>query len=82
MSDGSRHRLDDVPPMLRYVLIAIKEVGFPVLVSIASLGLLWKQMDSMKSSYEDNSTRVIQAVDKNTEAITALRHFLTHKYDQ
>lgn len=78
---GSRSRLDDVPPYLRYVLIAIKEVGFPVIVALGSLGLLWKQMDTMKATYQTNSESVIQAVNKNTEAITALRHFLTHKYD-
>lgn len=71
---SSRHRLDDIPPYLRYVLIAIKEVGFPSLIAILSLGLLWKQIDV-------SSTKIVEALDKNTSAVTALRHFLTHKYD-
>lgn len=78
---SGRHRLDDVPLYLRYFLIAFKEVGFPAMVAFGALGLLWKQMDAMKQSYEQNSNKVIEAVDKNTGAIIALRHFLTHKYD-
>lgn len=72
-----RHRLDDLPPYLRYVLVSIKEVGFPALVALLSLWLLGKQMD--KSSID--SKEFTNAINKNTEAITALRHFLTHKYD-
>lgn len=79
---SSRHRLDDVPLYLRYFLIAFKEVGFPAMVAFGALGLLWKQMDSMKTAYDVNSTKVVEAVDKNTSAITALRHFLTHRYDE
>ena len=69
-----RERMDDLPPYLRYVLVAIKEVGFPILVALMSLGLLWKQMDV-------SSSKIVEAVNKNTDAVTALRHFLTHKYD-
>ena len=81
MSEAGRQRLDDLPPSWRYVLIALKEVGFPVLVALGSLAILYKQMDVMKTSYDTNSAKVVNAVDRNTEAITALRHFLTHKYD-
>jgi hypothetical protein len=72
---------DKMPTSARWVADFIQRVGFPVVVALAAIALLYMQMTEMKSAYLENSDKVVAAVNKNTEAITALRHFLTKKYD-
>lgn len=62
MSDlQGRQRLDDIPPYLRWALVAIKEVGFPVAVAMY---LIYMQMTVMP--------KMIVSLESNTEAMKSL----------
>lgn len=69
MSDYS-----NMPATARWIADFIQRIGFPIFVALIALFLLWEQMTT-------SSDQIVKALNKNTEAVVALRHFLTHKYD-
>ena len=72
----------DVPIKARWIADFINRIGFPIFAfCVLAVAYFW-QLDHMRISYESNTARIVESVDKNTMAITALRHFLTHKYDE
>lgn len=73
---------DHMPDNMKGLADFIQRVGFPIFVAI-SIGVyhVW-YVNRVQEKANVNSCALVSAIEKNTEATTALRHFLTHKYDE
>jgi hypothetical protein len=70
-----------VPPTVRWASDFINRIGFPIFAFCVISYLLFIKIGHMEENYKEQTDRMVVALNTNTEAITALRHFLTHKYD-
>lgn len=71
----------DIPKTARWIADFINRIGFPIFVCIILGYILIVSIKEMKNAYDINSEKVVESVNKNTAAITALRHFLMKRYD-
>ena len=74
-------RHDDVPAVLRWAIVSIKEIGFPVVGCLLMFYMCEVTIGHMRETSEQNTTKIVDALERETAAVTSLRHFLTHKYD-
>lgn len=72
---------DQMPSSARWIADFIQRVGFPVFIAIAICVYHVWYVSKIQGKQDDNSIKISSALDENTKAVTALRHFLTHKYD-
>jgi hypothetical protein len=72
---------DGMPTTARWIADFLQRVGFPIFIAIAILTYHVWYVNTIQGKQDMNTERISQALDKNTDAVTALRHFLTHKYD-
>ncbi len=70
-----------MPMTARWIADFIQRVGFPIFIAIALLILYVWHISKVETETITSNQSLTTAIDKNTEAVTALRHFLTHKYD-
>jgi hypothetical protein len=79
-----RQRLDDIPSLLRWMIVFIKEVGFPIAVAIYMGYIALTEIPKMSSAL-DNNTRVMttlaDSVQHNIKSNErAFRKILGNKY--
>jgi len=79
-----RERLDDIPPILRWILVAIKEVGFPVAVAVYMGYMQIKIMPQMAQALDANTETMkvlAQTMEKHShQSEKAFRRILGTKY--
>jgi len=71
----------EVPKPARWVADFIQRIGYPIFVSLALMVYIVYRLDRQEISITEVLERNTTALIKDTEAVTALRHALTHKYD-
>lgn len=70
-----------MPTSAKWMADFIQRVGFPVFIACALLVLYAFDHFKIQEKANLNNETLVLAINKNTDATTALRHFLTHKYD-
>jgi hypothetical protein len=79
-----RQRLDDMPASLRYIIIFIKEVGFPIAVSIYMGYLAITEIPKMSKSLDANTSTMRALVDEvktnSHQSERAFRRILGPRY--
>lgn len=86
-NDDEEHHHDreekiNAPVWVQGIVYAIREIGLISVITIGLLYIYFVSINQLKENININSVAVVSAIDKNTLAMTALRHFLTHKYDE
>jgi hypothetical protein len=72
---------DNIPATARWIADFIQRIGFPIFMCLALLVLYVWHIRDIETASNASAENLVGAIEKNTEAVTALRHFLTHKYD-
>lgn len=72
---------DDIPATAKWVADFIQRIGFPIFMALALLVMYIWDHSKVQDQAKINTDHLTFAIEKNTEAVAALRHFLTHKYD-
>ena len=72
---------DDIPKSAKWVADFIQRIGFPIFMCLALLVMYIWHIRNIETASNESSQNLVSAINKNTDAVTALRHFLTHKYD-
>lgn len=72
---------DRIPQTAKWVADFIQRIGFPIFMALAILALYIWHIGWLERSANDRAEKLVSAIGSNTDAVTALRHFLTRKYD-
>lgn len=86
MNEYSRRQDDDmITRKFNLILNAIQRVGFPIVMSLILSSVLvyvlvW-EIPKIKEANSNDVQKMVESLNKNTEAINSLKRFLTKRYD-